>query len=78
MFQLYHNKDKLELKIEPDKYGTFYSNNEIHFWNENYYKCNEIKPLREKAEEIKQRWINEYQERLNKLEKLKIRVKYKK
>jgi hypothetical protein len=77
MYQLYHNKDNLELKIEPDKYGTFYSNNEVHCWNDNYYKCNEIKPLRSKAEEIRQKWIKEYQERLDKLENLKIKVKYK-
>ena len=69
---LYHNKEKMELKIKPSRLPCNYTY-EVISYNENYYICNNRDKLKEKAEEIKEKWLKEAQERVNILSKIKIK-----
>ena len=77
-YSLYYNKKTLELIIKPDKYNKIenMSDDKVYYWNENYYYATNRKVLREKANELKEQWIEETEERLNKLKELKVKTKY--
>lgn len=74
MYTLFHKKS--ECKIEVKKAGRGMSHvhftEEVSCYNDCYYVCLKRKPLVEKAREIKASWIKELEEKMDKVESIKI------
>lgn len=82
MYQLYINEKTLELKVTPLKAG--FKNDpktaeflqttpyDIYYQNENYRLCGKRAPLVELAKAIKNGWLVEAKNRLQKIEEIKI------
>jgi len=74
MYTLYVNKSTNTLQVKKarkalqDREYT----NEVTLFNNNYYLCIKRKPLVEKAEEIKQSWIEECEQHLDALRAIKL------
>ena len=78
MYKLFKDKDKLILRVET--IGNLATSgrivtDEITNYNDNYLICNDKKMLINKAEEIRSEWIKEVEDRLIKLNDLKIKIK---
>ena len=74
MYTLYHNKDSGIIEVKKAKKALqrcTYTEN-VRYHNSNFYLCLKRKPLVEKAEEIKKSWIEETEERLEKLKAIKV------
>lgn len=80
MYKLYFSKRDFVLKIEPIG-GLMVKENQVTDeaikFNDFFYVCNNRKILREKAKEIKERWIKETEENLSKFKNMEIKNKYK-
>ena len=79
MFSLYYNKRDKEMIIEPIRPSSFmYSkcSDTVTIFNDCYFMCTDRKLLREKANEIKNKWIEEAEKELNGFKKLKLKNKY--
>lgn len=79
MFQLYFSKEKKELKIEPLKKLMIDESkitNEVMKYSNCYFVSLDRKALRDKANSLKEKWIKEAEEELNKFKDIKIKVKY--
>jgi len=77
MLELYYNKQECELKIKKDTklcYGKKHieeiKEQEISYFNDCYYIAEERKPLIVKAQEIRNKWIEETKQRLIELENM--------
>ncbi|OHD20794.1 MAG: hypothetical protein A2Y34_07120 [Spirochaetes bacterium GWC1_27_15] len=76
MYQLYQNKNDAIIKIQKlskvfqDKESRI--TDEIMIFNDVYSFCKDRKKLKQKAEEIKQEWVNEAKALLEKYENIKI------
>lgn len=77
MFALYHNKEKFCLKIYPWESLEKLQESEIKYWNENIFLSNDRKLLNEKAINIKEMWLKEYNEAIEKIKNMKIIRRYK-
>jgi hypothetical protein len=82
MYQLYISEEKLELKVAPLKAGfkndrrivEFLQNTpyEIYYQNELYRLCGKRAPLVELARDIKNGWLVQAKNRVQKIEEIKI------
>ena len=78
VYALYHDKRHRIIKIECasrllSEYERLYaSNEEIVYYNENYYLSLNRKALLYKGREMKQQWIDECKEELRLIEAIKI------
>lgn len=82
MYQLYINEKTLELKVSPLKAGfkndrrivEFLQNApyEIYYQNELYRLCGKRAPLVELARDIKNGWLVQAKNRVQKIEEIKI------
>lgn len=74
MYTLYVNKQTLELKVKKAKTVLLKEEftDQVTAYNQNYYFCNNRKPLVDKAREIKAEWIRQTEYKLNQLNSLKI------
>ena len=52
------------------------ASDEVTVYNDCYFICNDRKKLREKANEIKNEWITELEDELEKANNMKIKNKY--
>lgn len=78
MYQLNYDKNKFEIVISPMKVrGTKVTKGNIAMHNEHIYISDDRKLLLEFAKELKQKWINEFEEKLNLAKEMKIKNKYK-
>lgn len=78
-FSLYFNKRDKKLIIEtitPSNFMYARCTNKVTKFNDCYFICNDRKLLRDKANEIKNTWVEEAEKDLNYLKELKIRTKY--
>ena len=76
MYNLYFNKEKVELKIkkvsnEGSRLRSNYPSIPTQF-NDNYWICLERKPLKEIARRIQTEWRIEAEQRLSAIKNLKI------
>ena len=73
MYTLYVKKEKMIIEVK--KASKAMSNctytNEVVKYNDCYYLCSNRKPLIEKAKEIKESWISELKEKLEKAKSIK-------
>lgn len=76
-YSLYVDKPKLILLIEPNKTLLTNATDEVKRFNDYYYVCSDRKKLAKKAKELKEQWLREAIDRLNQVENLKIKNKYK-
>ena len=69
-YQLYFDKEECILEINPLKkvFENINIVDEIYKYNNCYYFGKNKEILKEKAEELKQEWIKEAEERLHKVE----------
>ena len=79
VYALYHDKRRHIIKIECracwlSEYERLYyhSNEEVFYYNENYYLSLNRKALLHKGKEMKQQWIDECKEKLKRIEEIKI------
>lgn len=82
MYQLYINEKTLELKVKPLKAGfkndkrivEFLQNTpyDIYYQNENYRLCGKRTPLIELARDIKNGWLIQAKNRVQKIEEIKL------
>lgn len=82
MYQLYINEKTLELKVKPLKAAfkndkgivEFLQNTpyDIYYQNENYRLCGKRAPLVELARDIKNGWLIQAKNRVQKIEEIKI------
>jgi len=74
MYTLYHNKPTNTLQVNKAKKALqdLHYTDEVTLFNNNYYLCAKRKPLVEKAEEIKQSWIEECEQQLAALHAIKL------
>ncbi|MGL4801966.1 MAG: hypothetical protein ACRC18_06845 [Cetobacterium sp.] len=79
MYQLWHDKNKQEMLLAPmEVYGHKYIiPGKVTVFNQNHYICDDRKILREFAKELKQKWIEELEYKLEKANQMKIKNKYK-
>lgn len=76
MYQLYFQKDECIIQIK--KLSKVFNDQipkiteEIFYYNNCYYFCKNRAVLKTKAEEMKQGWLTETQERLDKVMNIKI------
>ena len=77
MYTLYHDKDNSIIKITKatkamqNLVGRDYTD-EVTFYNNNYFLCLLRKPLKEKAIEMKQEWLEEAENRVQLIKNIKI------
>jgi hypothetical protein len=81
-YQLYFNKDEYTIKIAPlqsifktDKWFNEIrklSEGEIKQYNQNYYFAKDRKALEKFALQIKEEWVREAQEQLDKVNSIKV------
>lgn len=79
MYTLYFKKKDCTLLIKPIKNDSrllAQCTDEVTVFNDCYLLCNDRKKLKQKAEELKEKWIKELEEELQKLKNMKIQVKY--
>lgn len=79
MYQLFHDKNNIEMRIEPMKcmgIDKIVPGKVVQF-NKNYYICDDRKVLNAFARELKQRWIDELNIKIEKCENMVIKRKYK-
>lgn len=74
MYTLYHNEKEKILKVKKavKAMQRYDYTDEVTYFNSNYYICKKRKPLVEKAKGIKQSWIKEAEETLEKIKAIKI------
>lgn len=74
IYKLYYNEAKFELVISPWREGKSFDG--VKQWNDCIYISCERKLLREKAREIKDKWISKREKELEVLNNVKIKNKY--
>jgi|GEM_PF-4322254 len=74
MYLLYFKKSERKIKVSKAHKGMQNLNytDEVVQHNDCYFICSERKPLKEKAIEIHQSWISEFEEALNSIKDIKI------
>lgn len=82
MYQLYINEGKLELQVKPLKAAfksqkhivEFLTNTpyDVFYYNDNYRFCGKKAPLVELARVIKNGWLVQAKDRVQKIEEIKI------
>lgn len=80
-YGLYHNKEKMEITIIKNPNCAINSNDvtdEVIYFNNCYYVSTNRKALMAKAENLREEWIDEAKEVLNKLLSMVIKRKHKK
>lgn len=73
MYTLYFNKPKMIIEVKKASKGMnhcTYTNEAVQY-NDCYWVCLNRKPLVEKAEEIKEAWTKELEERIEKVKSIK-------
>lgn len=78
-YQLEHNKSEFFIQISPMKVNgsKYIIANQLTYYNEKYYISDNRELLKQKAVELKQQWIDEYTDKLQKSIDMKIKNKYK-
>lgn len=79
MYKLYFSRKDLKIELSPIKNNELMVSrvpDEIVRYNDCYYVCSDRKKLRDKANEIREKWIREVEEELGWLKDLKIKNKY--
>lgn len=73
MYTLYHKRSESVIKVSKAKkiFQTLSFTEEVDRYNDCYFICTKRKPLVEKAEEIKQRWISELEMELESIKEIK-------
>ena len=77
IYGLYHNKEELKLEIKPFDKTKSLDSDKVVCWNNRYYLCNKVKPLREMAKVLRSMWIAEFERNIDKLNNEKLKVRYK-
>lgn len=80
MYRLYINQEKFEMRIEPVGKLFIYDTidySEPYLYNSNYTVCTDRKKLQELAKSIKRIWKTTLELKLDQIENMKIRNKYK-
>jgi hypothetical protein len=81
-YELYHNKETLELTIKPSKNKLAIGYKEvkpnIFYYNDCFFVSTDRDILKQFANELKNEWLIEVIDRLDKLEKLRVKIKYQK
>ena len=77
IYGLYHNKEELKLEIKPFDKTKSLDSDEVVYWNNRYYLCSEVKPLREMAKVLRSTWTAEFERNIDKLNNEKLKVRYK-
>ena len=74
MYSLYHNKEdnEIEVKKAHKALQNVKYKEEITRYNSYYYLCLHRKPLIELANQMREAWIKEYEDKINDLKNLKI------
>lgn len=75
MYTLYHDKEKGVIKLTKARkafQNSKYFTEDITYYNCNYYFCLTRKPLKEKALELKQEWLEEAESRVQLIKNIKI------
>jgi hypothetical protein len=74
MYILYFNKSERKIKVSKAHKSLLNLNytEKVTQYNDCYFYCSERKPLKEKAKEIKQNWIDELEEGLLLTKEIKI------
>lgn len=79
VYALYHNKQKLEMKITNEKHWEKQgeqveeSKKAVLYWNENFFLSFSRSALVEKANQIKQEWLQEQYNNISKIASIDIR-----
>ena len=77
IYGLYHNKEELKLEIKPFDKTKSLDRDEVVYWNNRYYLCNKVEPLREMVKVLRSTWIAEFERNIDKLNNEKLKVRYK-
>jgi hypothetical protein len=74
MYTLYFKKSERKIKLSKSHKSmqNLDYTDKVTRYNDCYFVCSERIPLKEKAKEIKQNWIEEYEEALNSIKEIKI------
>jgi hypothetical protein len=74
MYTLYHNKRESIIEVKKATKGMSHCTytDDVAYYNDCYYLCTKRKPLVEKANEIKQSWIDELEQKLADVAAIKI------
>lgn len=74
MYVLYFNKSERKIKLSKANKSMRNLNytDQVVKYNDCHYICTERRLLKEKAIEIQQSWISEFEEALNSIKELKI------
>ena len=82
MYELYHDKNKHEIRIKPLRNLFDHVRSQLNEtplrYNDYYWFCTARKPLVELAKKIKDSWIGELEESLDRVNKIDIGEKQKK
>lgn len=77
MYRLYHDKVKMELRVEPlDNLMIREITDKVTVFNSSYYVSTDRKALKDKANSLKAEWLEEAELRVETLKNLKIKNKY--